>query len=195
MSMISEPSSCSPDNGQTDRQRGRNRPLRRLRSAKIVATVGPASAGGERLRALFDAGVDVFRLNFSHGTHEEHRARFAEIRQVEADTGRPIGILADMQGPKLRVGNFANGRAELVAGKRFRFDLDPRLGSKARAPLPHPEVFAAIAPGTEVLLDDGKLRLKVIKCGADFADTEILVGGILSDHKGVNVPDVVPPIP
>src|SRR6184192_3649402 len=156
MSMISEPSSCSPGSGQTDRKRGRNRPLRRLRSAKIVATIGPASAGGERLRALFDAGVDVFRLNFSHGTHDEHRARFAEIRQVESDTGRPIGILADMQGPKLRVGNFANGRAELVAGERFRFDLDPRLGSKARAALPHPEVFAAIAPGTEVLLDDGK---------------------------------------
>src|SRR6266478_1028043 len=194
MSMISEPSSCSPDSGQTDRKRGRNKPLRRMRSAKIVATIGPASAGGERLRALFDAGVDVFRLNFSHGTHDQHRARFAEIRQVEADTGRPIGILADMQGPKLRVGNFANGRAELVAGKRFRFDLDPSPGNAARAPLPHPEVFAAIEPGTELLLDDGKLRLRVTKCGGDFADTEILVGGALSDHKGVNVPNVVLPI-
>src|SRR5437773_5946505 len=194
MSMTSEPSSCSPGSGQTDRRRGRNRPLRRLRSAKIVATIGPASAGGERLRALFDAGVDVFRLNFSHGTHDQHRARFAEIRQVEADTGRPIGILADMQGPKLRVGNFANGRAELVAGKRFRFDLDPSPGNAARAPLPHPEVFAAIEPGTELLLDDGKLRLRVTKCGGDFADTEILVGGALSNHKGVNVPNVVLPI-
>src|SRR6266850_3082873 len=161
MSMTSAPSSYSPSDALTDRGRGRNRPLRRRRSAKIVATLGPASAGGERIRALFDAGVDVFRLNFSHGTHDLHRASFAEIRQVEADTGRPIGILADMQGPKLRVGNFANGRAELMAGARFRFDLDPRLGNKARAPLPHPEVFAAIAPGTEVLLDDGKLRLKV----------------------------------
>src|SRR5207302_243696 len=194
MSMISAPSSSSTANSTVERRRGRNKPLRRMRSAKIVATIGPASSGSERLRALFDAGVDVFRLNFSHGTHDQHRARFTEIRQVEADTGRPIGILADMQGPKLRVGNFVNGRAELVAGKRFRFDLDPRLGSKARAALPHPEVFAAIAPGTEVLLDDGKLRLKVIKCGVDFADTEILVGGILSDHKGVNVPDVVLPI-
>src|SRR6266403_4691655 len=182
MSMISAPSSSSTANSTAERRRGRNKPLRRLRSAKIVATIGPASAGGERLRALFDAGVDVFRLNFSHGTHEEHRARFAEIRQVEADTGRPIGILADMQGPKLRVGNFANGRAELVAGKRFRFDLDPSLGNAARAPLPHPEVFAAIEPGTELLLDDGKLRLRVTECGADFAETEILIGGTLSDH-------------
>src|SRR6266446_9422563 len=194
MSTISERSSSSTSPAPSERARGRNRVMRRRRSAKIVATLGPASAGAERIRALFDAGVDVFRLNFSHGTHDQHRARFAEIRQVEADTGRPIGILADMQGPKLRVGNFANGRAELVAGKRFRFDLDPRLGSKARAALPHPEVFAAIEPGTELLLDDGKLRLRVTKCGGDFADTEILVGGILSDHKGVNVPDVVLPI-
>src|SRR6266567_4782627 len=194
MSTISEPSSSSTSHAPSERARGRNRVMRRRRSAKIVATLGPASAGGERIRALFDAGVDVFRLNFSHGTHDLHRASFAEIRQVEADTGRPIGILADMQGPKLRVGNFANGRAELVAGKRFRFDLDPRPGNAARAPLPHPEVFAAIEPGTELLLDDGKLRLRVTKCGGDFADTEILVGGMLSDHKGVNVPNVVLPI-
>src|SRR6267143_4020801 len=102
--------------------------MRRNRNAKIVATLGPASSSPELIRALFDAGVDVFRLNFSHGTHDDHRARFAEIRQVEADTGRPIGILADIQGPKLRVGNFANGRAELMTGKRFRFDLNPSLG-------------------------------------------------------------------
>jgi len=189
--MISEPSSCSPDSGQTDRKRGRNRPLRRLRSAKIVATIGPASAGGERLRALFDAGVDVFRLNFSHGTHEEHRARFAEIRQVEADTGRPIGILADLQGPKLRLGNFAGGRVEIAAGAHFRLDLDKHPGDQNRAPLPHPEVFEALHPGTDLLLDDGKVRLRVVTCGPDFADTEIMVGGTLSDHKGVNVPGVV----
>ena len=149
--------------------------MRRRRSAKIVATLGPASAGAERIRALFDAGVDVFRLNFSHGTHDQHRDRFTEIRQAEAETGRPIGILADLQGPKLRVGNFADGRAELVAGARFRFDLDPGPGDARRAPLPHPEVFAAVAPGTDLLLDDGKLRLRITQCGRDFADTEILV--------------------
>ena len=112
-----------------------------MRSAKIVATIGPASSGSERLRALFDAGVDVFRLNFSHGTHDEHRARFEEIRAVEAEVGRPIGILADLQGPKLRLGNFAGGKAELPAGCHFRLDLDTRPGDTSRAPLPHPEVF------------------------------------------------------
>src|SRR5438874_8424661 len=194
MSMTSEPSSSSPGDGTSDRGRGRNKPLRRLRSAKIVATIGPASSGGERLRALFEAGVDVFRLNFSHGSHDEHRARFEEIRQVESEVGRPIGILADLQGPKLRLGNFAGGRAEIAAGAHFRLDLADRPGDATRAPLPHREVFAALKPGTELLLDDGKVRLRVLTCGADFADTEILVGGTLSNHKGVNVPGVVLPI-
>jgi pyruvate kinase len=192
--MTSAPSSSSPSDALTDRGRGRNRPLRRRRSAKIVATVGPASAGLERIRALFEAGVDVFRLNFSHGTHDEHRARFAEIRQVESETGRPIGILADLQGPKLRLGNFAGGRVEIVAGAHFCLDLDKHPGDQNRAPLPHPEVFEALHPGTDLLLDDGKVRLRVVTCGADFADTEIVVGGALSDHKGVNVPGVVLPI-
>ncbi len=192
--MISVPSSSSTANGTAERRRGRNKPLRRIRSAKIVATIGPASSGSERLRALFDAGVDVFRLNFSHGTHDEHRARFEEIRAVEAEVGRPIGILADLQGPKLRLGNFAGGKAELPAGCHFRLDLDTKPGDTSRAPLPHPEVFEALHPGTELLLDDGKVRLRVIDCGADFADTECLVGGTLSDHKGVNVPGAVLPI-
>ncbi|HEX3953990.1 MAG TPA: pyruvate kinase [Stellaceae bacterium] len=165
--------------------------MRRRRSAKIVATLGPASSGAERIRALFDAGVDVFRLNFSHGTHDQHRASFAEIRQIEADTGRPIGILADLQGPKLRVGNFAGGKVELKSGAHFRLDLDDRLGDGKRVLLPHPEIFEAIEPGTDLLLDDGKLRFKVIDCGRDFAETEIVVGGVLSDHKGVNVPQAV----
>ncbi|MBV9016081.1 MAG: pyruvate kinase [Alphaproteobacteria bacterium] len=191
--MTSAPSSCSPASG-SDRKRGRNRPLRRMRSAKIVATIGPASSGRDRLRALFEAGVDVFRLNFSHGTHDEHRARFDEIRQVEHDMGRPIGILADLQGPKLRLGNFAGGKAELPAGCHFRLDLDDKPGDQNRAPLPHPEVFEALHPGTELLLDDGKVRLRVTDCGADFADTECVVGGTLSDHKGVNVPGAVLPI-
>src|SRR5256885_1542726 len=194
MSMIAAPSSSSTANSTAERRRGRNKPLRRMRSAKIVATIGPASSGSERLRALFDAGVDVFRLNFSHGTHDEHRARFEEIRAVEAEVGRPIGILADLQGPKLRLGNFAGGKAELPAGCHFRLDLDTKPGDTSRAPLPHPEVFEALHPGTELLLDDGKVRLRVIDCGDDFADTECLVGGTLSDHKGVNVPGAVLPI-
>ena len=168
--------------------------MRRQRSAKIVATLGPASASTQRLRALFDAGVDVFRCNFSHGTHDDHRQLFAAIRQVEHDTGRPIGILADMQGPKLRLGDFEHGRTQLPAGAAFRLDLDDKLGDEHRAPLPHPEVFRALQPGNELLIDDGKVRLKVNDCGPDFAETECLVGGTLSNHKGVNVPHCVLPI-
>src|SRR5512133_4137056 len=125
MSMISELSSSTRAHKVSDRIRGRNRVTRRLRSAKIVATLGPASSSPERLRALFDAGVDVFRLNFSHGTHDQKRQLFHDIRQVEADTGRPIGILADLQGPKLRLGDFTDGKIEVAAGARFRLDLNP----------------------------------------------------------------------
>ena len=168
--------------------------MRRQRSAKIVATLGPASSSRAVLRTLFDAGVDVFRCNFSHGTHDDHRKLFAAIRQVEHDVGRPIGILADLQGPKLRLGNFSGGRVQLPAGAHFRLDLDDQLGDKNRAPLPHPEVFRALQPGNELLIDDGKVRLKVLDCGPDFAETECLVGGTLSNHKGVNVPHCVLPI-
>src|SRR5580692_3207957 len=134
---------------------------RRLRSAKIVATLGPSSSTPQRIRDLFEAGVDVFRLNFSHGTHEDHQARFAAIRAIESTTGRPIGILADLQGPKLRLGTFSEGRIGLTAGAPFRLDLDRQPGDETRAPLPHPEIFEAIQTGTELLLDDGKVRLRV----------------------------------
>ncbi|MBV9828852.1 MAG: pyruvate kinase [Alphaproteobacteria bacterium] len=194
--MISAPSLSSRAPSAAERERGHNKlkALRRRRSAKIVATLGPASSGLERIRALFDAGVDVFRLNFSHGTHDQHRASFAAIRQIEADTGRPIGILTDLQGPKLRVGNFAGGRVQLANGAHFRLDLDPELGDEQRACLPHPEIFEALRTDTDLLLDDGKLRLRVLDCGASFAETQVMVGGALSDHKGVNVPQAVLPI-
>jgi pyruvate kinase len=168
--------------------------MRRRRSAKIVATLGPASSTPDQIRALFEAGVDVFRLNFSHGTHDDHHARFAAIRRIESATGRPIGILADLQGPKLRLGTFAEGPIELAAGAPFHLDLDRQAGDERRAPLPHPEIFEALQPGTELLLDDGKVRLEVETCGRSFADTRCLVGGTLSDRKGVNVPNAVLPL-
>ncbi|MGH7064022.1 MAG: pyruvate kinase, partial [Stellaceae bacterium] len=168
--------------------------MRRQRSAKIVATLGPASSSPERIRALFAAGVDVFRLNFSHGTHADHGRSFAAIRQIEKDAGRPIGILADLQGPKLRLGTFAEGPVELAAGAHFRLDLDHSPGDGRRAPLPHPEIFAALQPGTELLLDDGKVQLRAESCGAGFAETLCQVGGMLSDRKGVNVPGAVLPL-
>jgi pyruvate kinase len=168
--------------------------MRRRRSAKIVATLGPSSSTPEQIRALFEAGVDVFRLNFSHGSHDDHQARFTAIRNVESATGRPIGILADLQGPKLRLGTFAGGPVELSAGARFRLDLDRRPGDATRASLPHPEIFRVLEPGTELLLDDGKVRLEAETCGAEYAETRCCVGGVLSDRKGVNIPNVVVPL-
>jgi pyruvate kinase len=168
--------------------------MRRNRNVKIVATLGPASSSYERIRALHEAGADVFRLNMSHGTHEDIAARHAIIRQVEHDVGSPIAILADLQGPKLRVGVFRDGAAELVPGQAFRLDLDPAEGDSTRVELPHREIFDALEPGATLLVNDGKIRLKVRDCGADFASCEVVVGGTISDRKGVNVPDVVLPL-
>ena len=168
--------------------------MRRLRNVKIVATLGPASSDYATIRALFEAGADVFRLNMSHGTHDDIRARHEIIRKIEVDTGRPIAILADLQGPKLRVGTFANGAEDLVAGTAFRMDLDETPGDLHRVNLPHPEIFAALEPGTSLLVNDGKIRLLVERCGADFADCTVTVGGTISNRKGVNVPDVVLPV-
>ena len=168
--------------------------MRRNRNVKIVATLGPASSDHATIRALFEAGADVFRLNMSHGSHDEIRARHALVRQVEAETGRPIAILADLQGPKLRVGTFGTGPVELTEGDAFRLDLDQTPGDASRVQLPHPEIFAALEPGASLLVNDGKIRLRVRDCGADFADCSVEVGGVISDRKGVNVPDVVLPL-
>jgi pyruvate kinase len=166
----------------------------RMRQTKIVATLGPASSTYETILALVTAGADVFRLNFSHGTHDDHRARLAIIREIEREIGRPIPILADLQGPKLRVGTFSNGPVDLKAGQTFRFDLEKTPGDETRVQLPHPEIFAALTIGSNLLCDDGKVRLLVTACGADYADTVVVVGTRLSDRKGVNVPDVVLPL-
>ena len=168
--------------------------MRRLRNVKIVATLGPASNDYETIRALSEAGADVFRLNMSHGSHAEIAERHATIRKVEADLGRPIAILADLQGPKLRVGVFENESEELAEDQGFRLDLDPAPGDASRVQLPHPEIFQALEPGATLLVNDGKIRLEVRACGADFADCQVRVGGTISNRKGVNVPDVVLPL-
>jgi len=165
-----------------------------MRNVKIVATLGPASDTKEMIARLHAAGADVFRLNMSHGSHEEIRRRHAAIREVEAEVGRPIGILADLQGPKLRCGVFADGPVVLEAGQKFRFDLDTAPGNATRVNLPHPEIFAALRKGATLLVNDGKVRLRVEASGADFADCTVVVGGEISDRKGVNVPDVILPL-
>jgi len=168
--------------------------MRRLRNVKIVATLGPASSDYETIRALHEAGADVFRLNMSHGSHADIEARHKIIRQIEEDTDSTIAILADLQGPKLRVGEFANESEELVEGAQFRLDLDAAPGDVTRVRLPHPEIFAALEAGSSLLVNDGKIRLRVDACGSDFADCTVIAGGTISNRKGVNVPDVVLPL-
>ncbi|MFT4716560.1 MAG: pyruvate kinase [Paracoccaceae bacterium] len=168
--------------------------MRRLRSVKVVATLGPASDDKKTIRALYDAGADVFRLNMSHGTHDELRVRHKIIRDVERDVERPICILADLQGPKLRCGVFANGPEMLENGQAFRLDLNDTPGDITRVCLPHPEIFAALDVGETLLVNDGKIRLRVTACGSDFAECDVEVGGEISNRKGVNVPDVLLPL-
>jgi len=168
--------------------------MRRLRNVKIVATLGPASNDHEMIKRLHEAGADVFRLNMSHGGHDEIRERHRIIREIERELESPIAILADLQGPKLRVGVFTNEEEELVEGQKFRFDLDETAGTNARVCLPHPEIFKALEDGTTLLVNDGKIRLKVETCGADFADCIVTAGGAISNRKGVNVPEVVLPL-
>ena len=168
--------------------------MRRDRSTKILATLGPASSSAEDIAALFDAGADVFRLNFSHGSHADHAARLKAIREVEAARGRPIGVLADLQGPKIRIGTITGGKVELKTGDTFRLDRTDKPGSKTRAPLPHPEVFQALEAGMTLLIDDGRIRLKVRECKASQAVCEVETGGLLQDRKGVNLPDAMLPV-
>jgi pyruvate kinase len=159
-----------------------------IQHTKIVATLGPASNSVAAIRALVAAGATVFRLNFSHGSHADHQRRFQAVRQVERELGTPMAVLLDLQGPKLRVGRFEAGRATLETGQTFTLDANQALGSTLRVQLPHPEVFAGLHRGDALLIDDGKLRLEVTDCGADFAHTRVVVGGVISDCKGVNLP-------
>jgi pyruvate kinase len=168
--------------------------IRRNRQTKIVATLGPASSTREVIERLFRAGVDVFRLNFSHGSHADHRARLSTVRALEAETGRPVGVIADMQGPKLRIGKFADGKIPVKPGHVIRLDLDPAPGDPARVNLPHPEIIEALSPGDDILIDDGKVRMRIQDKGPDFMVGEIVTGAVLSDRKGFNVPGVILPI-
>jgi pyruvate kinase len=166
----------------------------RARKVRILATLGPASSTPEMIEKLYRAGADAFRINMSHGAQAEKAALISTIRALEKTLGRPMTILADLQGPKLRVGKFAGGSAELVTGATFRLDRDAQPGDASRACLPHKEIFEALEIGARLLLDDGKLVLRVTDMADDVITTRVEVGGILSDNKGLNVPDVVVPM-
>ncbi|MDW3711953.1 MULTISPECIES: pyruvate kinase [unclassified Pseudomonas] len=161
------------------------------KKVKILATLGPAIKGVDDIRQLVEAGVNLFRLNFSHGEHADHAQRYQWVREVERQLARPIGILMDLQGPKLRVGRFAEGKVHLERGQALRLDLDASPGDASRVNLPHPEIIEALQPGMNLLLDDGRLRLQVTAKHADAIDTRVIAGGELSDRKGVNVPEAV----
>ncbi|HOV03795.1 MAG TPA: pyruvate kinase [Kaistiaceae bacterium] len=163
--------------------------MKRARNVKILATLGPSSCEPAMISALHKAGADVFRINMSHASHDLLRTLVARIRAVETEVGRPIGILVDLQGPKLRVGEFADGPVQLKTGDRFTIDLDRTPGSAERVCVPHPEIFAALEPGHTLLLDDGRIRLKTVSCDGNAAATEVVVGGKLSDRKGISLPD------
>jgi len=173
---------------------GNNMVMRRERATKIVATLGPASSSPDMIKALFHAGVDVFRLNFSHGTQENHGRVLGSVRALEKEVGRPIGILADMQGPKLRLGKFEDGFINLSAGSVIRFDSDPAPGNEKRVSIPHPEILEVLHEGSTVLLDDGKVRVRVVRKGPGFIEAEVIAGNKLSNNKGFNVPDVLLPV-
>ncbi|SOB86685.1 pyruvate kinase [Sphingomonas guangdongensis] len=166
----------------------------RSRKVRVLATLGPASSTPEMITRLFEAGADAFRVNMSHGDQESKRPVIQAIRSIEKALGRPTTILADLQGPKLRVGKFADGRVMLETGERFLLDRSAEPGDARRVELPHKEIFAAIEPGARLLLDDGKLVLRVLEHDADTIVTEVVVGGALSNSKGLNVPDVVLPL-
>ncbi len=168
--------------------------MHRRRRTRIIATLGPASNSFEMIKKLSEAGADVFRLNMSHGSHREASDLYNMVREVEKVTGRPIGILADLQGPKLRVGTFKGNSVTIKKGEKFVLDMDDSLGDEGRVELPHPEIYEAVMPKTELLLDDGKIRLHIDKVEEKRITTTVLVGGKLSNRKGVNVPSAILPL-
>ena len=168
--------------------------MRRNRRVKIVATLGPASSPPEMLERLFEAGVDVFRINMSHSTHDVARKLHTTVRNAELKFRRPIGILADLQGPKFRLGEFEGGKVSIATGATFRLDRQQTPGTAERVFLPHPQFFESVDPGHNMLLDDGKLRLRVLERTADVITTEVIQGGPLASRKGIATPDTILPI-
>ncbi len=168
--------------------------MRRNRRVKIVATLGPASHNEETMRRLFEAGADVFRVNMSHATHDNLRDAHAIVRKLETEFSRPIGILVDLQGPKLRIGKFESGSIRLTEGDVLSFVRREAIGGLGRVHLPHPEIFQAVQQGHTLLLDDGKFKLRIIEASDVRIDTEVMTSGVLGSRKGISLPDTVLPL-
>ena len=161
----------------------------RKRNTKIIATLGPTSSSPLKIHSLFQSGADIFRLNFSHGTHNDHKRRVYHIRQYEKRLGRPIAILGDLQGPKIRIGIFKNNSTVLKNNQKFTLDLNPKMGDENRVLLPHPEIFKSVKKNSQILIDDGKIILNIISSNSSCIKTEVINGGKISNMKGVNIPD------
>ena len=168
--------------------------MKRNRRAKILSTLGPASSSLEIIEKLFVEGADVFRLNFSHGSIEEHRSNLDKIRSLENKYNYATCVVADLQGPKLRIGSFKNKEEKLINGQKFKLDLINEPGDSNRVKFPHPEIYEILTPNSIVLLDDGKIKLQIIEQNKDCLITELLNDGIISENKGVNIPDTILPI-
>lgn len=168
--------------------------MRRNRRVKLIATLGPASSSPEMMERLFLAGVDVFRINMSHASHDLARTLMFNVRSVSRKYSCPIGVLADLQGPKFRLGDFGGGRVIVPDGSIFKLDRTETAGTAERVFLPHPQIFEAVEPGHTLLLDDGKIRMRVIEATDDRITAEVLVGGALSSRKGVSLPDTILPV-
>ena len=167
----------------------------RNRRTRIVATLGPVSRDADSVLELAKTGVDAFRLNFSHGSYDDHQLAFDNVRAAELAIGRPLGILADLQGPKIRLGKFKNGeKVKLEDGQTYRFELGDFEGDISKIPLPQPEIFAVMKKNLDLLIDDGKVRVRIVDFGKDWADVKTIRGGFISDRKGVNVPGAILPI-
>ena len=166
----------------------------RTRKVRILATLGPASNTPDMIRRLVESGADAFRLNMSHGTHADHAKMVAIIRQLEQELDRPMTILADLQGPKLRVGKFANGKEVLTVGQTFTLDDNPEPGNSTRVYLPHPEILRSVEAGHRLLIDDGKLELKAVKSDGEAIVCTVVAGTSISDKKGVSLPDTDLPV-
>ena len=168
--------------------------MRRRRKTKILATLGPASNNPQMMRALFDAGVDVFRINMSHTSHEMLAIMHRQLRALSEEVGRPIGILCDLQGPKIRLGKLAGGPRMLKEGERIRLVLGETSDKPEEVPIPHPEIFQAIKQKHALLIDDGKVRLRLLRKADTFAEAIVEVAGEIKDRKGVNMPDTLLPL-
>ncbi len=188
-----------PDSSADTPQEGAKEPgqeeMRKGRRTGIIATLGPATSTYNKIRALYEAGADFFRLNFSHGTHEDHRKNAETIRRLEKELDVDIGIIADLQGPKLRIGTFGSGAINLEKGMRIAFDLDETPGDETRVCFPHRDIMQALEEGAQILMDDGNVGMRIVETGSDYFVAEVEYGSELSDRKGVNVPDLSVPVP